>query len=352
MNDKVGKRPSIRPDCIAIVKWVETDGIAKPIGDELLALGYQINYFKYDAAIPNDADLVFSFAPYGRFLQIPRQISQMPNEKRPIFLHWSMESLPNHNIPWTVMSMIGALRSWIDRLNDHNTQIVRILVNKPPLVWVNERMHKFRYIGDYLYAYRRAWLDILVETSEIHSKLYTKHGVPAVYVPWGTSPSWYSNLKLERDIDVLWMGKRRTRRRSLLIDQIREQLSSCGYSMYIADNVENPFIFGEERIRFLNRAKITLGLSPTWYDTAYTFRINLAAANRSLFVSEPVLPHSPAYQAGIHYISTSIDTLVEQILYYLDHENDRQYIVENAYRLVTSELTMHNSIKSIMDMVH
>ena len=352
MNTNKGSRPPIRPFCIAVVKWVETDGIAKPIGDELLALGYQLKYFKYDSAIPDDVDLVFSFAPYGRFLQMPRQIAQIPIEKRPLLLHWSMESLPNHSIPWILMSPIGAFRSWVDRLNDHERDIIGMLVNKPPLNWVNERMHKFRFIGDYLYAYRRGWLDIFVESSEIHSKLYLKYGVPAIYVPWGTSPRWYANLKLERDIDVLWMGKRRTRRRSRLIDQIRDQLSSRGYFMYIADNEENPFIFGEKRTRFLNRAKITLGLLPTWYDTASTFRINLAAANRSLFVSEPFLPHSPAYLAGKHYVSTSVDTIVDKIIYNLDHENDRHHILDNAYHLVTTKLTFRNSIKAIMDTVH
>jgi len=352
MNTNIGSRPPTRPYRIAVVKWVETDGIAKPIGDELLALGYQLKYFKYDSAIPDDVDLVFSFAPYGRFLQIPRRIAQIPIETRPLFLHWSMESLPNHNIPWTLMSTIGAFRSMVDRLNDHENEIIRIMVNKPPLAWINGRMHKIRYVGDYLYAYRRGWLDILVESSEIHTKLYNKHGIPAIYVPWGTSPSWYEDLKLERDIDVLWMGKRRTRRRSRLIDQIRDQLSSLGYSMFIADNVENPFIFGEKRTRFLNRAKITLGLLPTWYDTAYTFRINLAAANRSLFVSEPVLPHSPAYLAGVHYVSTSVDKIVETIIHYLKHEDERQHIVENAYHLVTTKFTFGNSIKAIMDEIH
>lgn len=67
--------------------------------------------------------------------------------------------------------------------------------------------------------------------------------------------------------------------------------------MYVVDNVENPFVFGEERLRLLNRLTITLNLLPTWYDHAFPYRFHLAAPNRSLVVSEPIPPHCPRYQA-------------------------------------------------------
>jgi hypothetical protein len=336
---------------IAVVQWSDGDGIAQAIGDELLAMRHRPTYFKFDSSIPDDVDLVFSFAPYGRFLPMLQKLAGIPIDRRPLFIHWSMESFPNHKIPWGLMTAVGACRSWVDRLNASNNRFVRRFLSRPPLSWVNQRMHKFRYIGDYLYAYRKGWLDILFESSAIHTQLYNYHGVPAIYVPWGTAESWYADLSLDRDIDVLWMGKRRTRRRSRLIDQVRAQLSAHAVSMHVADNVENPFIFGEVRTRFLNRARITLSLLPTWYDTAYTFRFNLAAANRSLIVSEPVLPHSPAYKAGKHYVSAPVECLVDTILHYLAHEDERSEIVEHAYQLVTTELTFRKSIKAIMDAV-
>lgn len=76
--------------------------------------------------------------------------------------------------------------------------------------------------------------------------------------PWGATPRWYADLGLERDIDVLWMGKRGSKRRSNLLDQVRKELDTVGVSIYVADNEENPFIHGDDRIRFLNRAKLPL----------------------------------------------------------------------------------------------
>jgi hypothetical protein len=74
----------------------------------------------------------------------------------------------------------------------------------------------------------------------------------------------------------------------------------------------------------------------------------LAAGNRSLVVSEPILPHCPQCVAGIHYVSTSNHMMVKTLLYHLKHENERMQLIENAFQLVTTELTLCNSIKAIL----
>jgi hypothetical protein len=132
---------------------------------------------------------------------------------------------------------------------------------------------------------------------------------------------------------------------------VRSELESYGVRMHFADGKENPFIFGDERIFYLNRSKITLNITRTWYDDNFS-RFALAAPNRSLIVSEPVLPHCPSFIAGTHYVSAPVEKLAETIRYYLDHEEERLRIVENAYHLVTTKLVFRESIKSIMDAVN
>ena len=333
---------------IAVIKWSDPDGISDPIGQELIALGHEVKYMLHEAAIPDDIDLLFSFAPYGRFYPIQAQLSKLPESKRPFFVHWNFESFPNHKIPWKIIQLISLLRSRVDRLNDSKNSFAQYLIRKSPLSLIDRYMHKFRYIGDYQYAYDHGLLDMLFETSSIHATLYNQNGMPATYVPWGISPCWYADLKMKRDIDVLWMGKRRTRRRSNLIDKIYDELQSRGFNMYIADNEVHPFVFDDVRTQFLNRAKITLGLSPSWYDTSYVFRINLAAANRSLFVSEPILPHAPHFIPNMHYVSAPVEDLADTLVYYLTHEDMRNSIAESAYQLVTTDLSLDKSVKTIM----
>ena len=334
---------------VALVNWYKPDEVADGIQDELIALGYQPTGFLWNETFPTDADVVFSFAPWGRFLQIPRQIETAHAKQRPILVHWNTEDPPDPRIPWSIMTKIGEFRSWVDRLNDYEKG--RALLTRFPFSYINRKMHKFRYVGDYYYAWRRRWIDSLFESSEIYAARYREHGMPAEYVPWGTSPHWYANLGIERDIDVLWFGKRRTKRRRELIDRVQGELSALGFQMCIIDPAEQPVVSGCVRNQLLNRAKITLNLLPTWYDNNFSFRFHFAAGNRSLVVSEDFLPHYTVYEADKHYVSTPAARLTETLVYYLEHANERAEIVENAYQLVTEKLTLRNSIQTIMSKV-
>jgi spore maturation protein CgeB len=46
-----------------------------------------------------------------------------------------------------------------------------------------------------------------------------------------------------------------------------------------------------------------------------------------------------------------VEKLAESIIYYLDHEQERLRIVENAYHFATKEMTFGNSIRIIMEAV-
>jgi len=340
-----------RPVTVAIPYQNEIDGITEVISDELHALGYKSVHFQIGSLIPEKAEVVFSFGPYGKFLTIPRQLAKMHPDRKPIFVHWNTEGIPDPRIPWKIMSSIAGWRSWLGRVQDSQNGAARILGTERRLSLIESRMLRFRYLGDYYYAQRRGWLDIFADTSEVYAEMHRRHGLPTIVAHWGATPQWYKDLGLERDIDVLWMGTRGTKRRSTILDQVRSELESKRIRMHVADGKENPFIFGDERIYYLNRSKITLNITRTWYDDNYS-RMALAAPNRSLIVSEPVLPHCPSFIAGTHYVSVPVEALAETILYYLNNQEERLRIVDNAYHLVTNKLVFRESIKSIMDAVN
>jgi hypothetical protein len=332
---------------VAVVKWADSDAIAKAIHDELIQLGHQPTIFKFDQPVPEGVDVVFSFAPYGRLMQIPHQLAKIPQEKRPLFLHWNTENYPDPKLPWSIIRPIAAFRSWVDRLNDSDANWAKTLINRPPFSMIDNRMVRFRLIGEYQYAYQNGSLDLLFESSRLYTEERNQHGVPAIFVPWGTVPQWHEDLQIERDIDVLWMGKRRTQRRSDLLDQIYEKLTANGYHVYIADNEMKPFVYGDQRTEMLNRAKITLNIESEAYDNALPYRYHVVAPNRSLVVSEALLPHYPA-EPGKHYVSAPYDQVVDTLLYYLENEDERLKIVEAAYKLVSTDLTIGNAIQQVM----
>jgi hypothetical protein len=337
-----------RPSVVAVPHRIEIDGITEVISDELSALGYQPVHFKIGSRIPEKAEVVFSYGPYGKFLTIPCQLAKMPPEHKPIFVHWNTEGIPDPRIPWTIMSSIARWRSWLGRVQDSRNGSARTPGTEKLSSLIESRMLRFRYLGDYYYAHRRGWIDIFADTSEIYAEIHRRQGLPTIVAHWGATPQWYKDLGLERDIDVLWMGTRGTKRRSTILDQVRSELEAKGVRMHVADGKVNPFIFDDQRTSYLNRSKITLNITRTWYDDNFS-RIALAAPNRSLIVSETILPHCPSFHAGIHFVSAPVETLAATILYYLDHEEERLRIVENAYQLVTTKLVFRESIKSIMD---
>ncbi len=317
---------------VALVKWHVNDELAQVLANELTQLGYRPQFFQHDAEIPPDAAIVLTFAPYGELLPILRRAASRLSP--PLVAHWNFEGSPDLGLPWQAVYTLSALRSRLDGI---------------PLL--NRKWKRYRYLGDYFYAYRRGWLDVLAVISQQHETIYQAHGLPAQYVPWGTSPQFYRTLNLERDIDVLWFGKRRDSHRSTLIEQVRAEMQARGFNMLLADGVEHPFIYGNKRTEILNRSKIVLNVKTLAQNSGFTFRFHMVAGNRALIVAEDFLSHVPNYQAGVHYASAPSERLAQTIVYYLEHESERAALAENAFQLATTEMTLYNSVRKLMQCV-
>jgi hypothetical protein len=336
---------------IAVVKWAENDGVSDAIRSEFERLGHQVEDFLFDHPVPSPVALVLTFAPWGRFIPIASQIGQMPRLKRPVFVHWNLEAPPDSSIPWPITKFLSDIRLGVDLLNDAQHKTISRLRQSFPLSWINQDFHRFRFVGEYFYSHRKGWLDILCDTSFINVQYWRSHGLPAEFIPWGLPSDWYADLSLPRDIGVLWMGHRRNWYRSTMIDTVKKEMCKRGISMYVADGLENPFIHGAERTEILNRSIITLNIQSERKKNILPMRFTLAAGNRSCVLSETTLAHVPEIIDNEHYVSTPSNLLIEKILYYLENQQERQSIIQNAYHLTTTRLTMANSLKIIIDKV-
>jgi spore maturation protein CgeB len=122
--------------------------------------------------------------------------------------------------------------------------------------------------------------------------------------------------------------------------------------MYVADGLENPFIHGAERTKILNRTVITLNVQSERRKNILPMRFVLAAGNRSFVLSDPALSHTSEILDGEHYVTANSRSLVNKILYYLDQEKERHAVVQKAFDLCTTRLTMANSLRILLDKVH
>lgn len=341
---------------VALIEWEQDGGgIGEAIFDELAALGHQPQTFPARAysnfILAGDVDVVMLFGPFGKFSNVLHYVSTIPMWERPTTLFWNTEGFPDLKTPWPLMKQGALVRAWMGRQVESATPLVKLPFVGNLLHRVDERMIRYRNLGDFLHASANGWLDIYTDISAVYAHFLRRRGIfDPEAVPFGSFCKWHDDLALERDIDVMWMGKRATKRRSDLLDRLRFDLHKRGVDMLIYDNEERPFVFGEERLNLLNRSKINVNLLRTWYDEN-SLRFCMAAPNRSMIASEPLLPHVPIYEAGVHYVSAPIETLADSIVYYLNHEDERAKIVQNAYDLMMNELTFRNSMRRLMDRV-
>jgi hypothetical protein len=341
-------------ECVAIARWSPIDGIAIALQHEFESLGYQVKPFLFDQPIPSGAEMVLSFAPYGTLRPLIHSLANWQGADKPIYAHWNFESIPNPRTPRMLVRLITALRGWSET-DSHSSRAKQWMQTRTPLHLLSTRMFKYRYLGDYLLAQRSGALDILLETSEIYAAFFRQYGLQPVVIPWGTAAEWVVNDDVSadntRDIDVLWMGKRRTQRRSELLNQLRAQLASQGIKMFVIDGEENPLVYGTKRSKILSRTKVTLNLQPVMHDNGFPFRFHIVAPARSMVISEQLQPHSTLYKSGQHFASAPKEQLAALVVHYLLHDAERAVIVENAWQLVTQQLTLRASVQRMMEVV-
>lgn len=338
---------------ITVLYWYDSvDDVAYTLANSLRTLGYRPLLQHYAATDPLDRSrFLFTYAPWGRIQKVRARLEAVVAHKRPFWIHWSTEDCPDIRLPGTVTMPVGHTLALLDRLEDRNGHTAR-LAQVPFVQWINQRFHKFRYVGAYADALRSGLMGMLVEYSKVYADYYQSIGLPVEYARWGLisecTPIDEAALPRERDIDVLWIGTRRTRRRSRLLDRVTGELSARGRNVYVVDGVNHPPVYHQERAALLRRAKVTLNLLPTWDDSALAYRWPLVAAHRSLLVTEESLPHAPEYRPGEHYVSAGAEDLVTMVCHYLDHPHEREPIVERAYEAVTRGHGILDSVRQIM----
>lgn len=185
---------------------------------------------------------------------------------------------------------------------------------------------------------------LAVSTLERHQFL-AEHGIASHFAPIGYDRSFGTDLGLPRDIDVLFLGSLEVPRRKRIIRALR----AAGVNVVARGSWSDPELFGEGRVRLLNRTKILLNI-PRHPGLLSGLRMVLGMANKALVVAEPVYEPDP-YRPGIHYVSAELDDFPETIARYLANDAERRRIVEAAYDFVTTKLTLTASVEAILQVV-
>jgi hypothetical protein len=184
-------------------------------------------------------------------------------------------------------------------------------------------------------------VDVFAVTTKSYQAYLAEHGVEVEQVPFGHHPSQGHLLHLERDIDVLFLGDYRLRRRRRNLRRLRRD----GLDVLVMGDYSNPDLWGEPRNELMNRTKIMLHI-PRLEGHCSDIRMNMAMSTGALLVSEPLCLPYP-YGPGEHYVETALDELVATVRRYLADEEERRRITASAHAFM-SELTLERSFARLL----
>ena len=187
-------------------------------------------------------------------------------------------------------------------------------------------------------------LDTLSMSTAPRVAFLQAHGISAEWVPFGYHRSFSSDRRATRDIDVLFLGRARIRRRQTLLEQIETALDGQGRRFHVVERG----CFGETRIKTLNRTRISLNLTNyPWEVPGIRFLMSMACG--ALVVSERLGNSSP-FRDGEHFVSAPAEQLPDVILRLLADDTERRRITDTAWRYVTERLTLRHSVTRLVDL--
>lgn len=103
---------------------------------------------------------------------------------------------------------------------------------------------------------RLGWLRHVVASTLPRSQFLASNGIDASYVPIGYHRRWGCSMNLDRDIDVLFLGRLASKRRRSIFEQCKTELAAHQIDIHVVDSD----CYGQQRTLLLNRAKIVLDI--------------------------------------------------------------------------------------------
>lgn len=333
---------------IGVGAWTFGDGIAQAIMSVLTAEGHLASVFDATAAnVAYQPDVIFMWGPMGHLGPVMRTLEASIRSGRPALILWLTEQLPNPRYPEWWRRGVGLILARLEmRLYPIGRCNPGRSLEQSYLRQLLRFGSRYRYYGELYWLKQWQGRFVLGVTSQVTADFLRQRGFDPRIAYLGTASDWGTDLGLERDIPVLWLGKIATQRRRRILHRLRSDLRARGIPLMMVDGEEHPFVFGQERTRLLNRSKVMVNIMrQPWDDNS--MRFYLAAPNGALVVTEPIAPHTP-FTPGQHIVETRVESMADTIESCLKDDHRRSVITANARNLVLSKLTMENGIRDLI----
>lgn len=252
---------------------------------------------------------------------------ESPAARRPMTVIWHVEPLPPPHA-----SGYGWPRP-------QAREIAKIVLRHPSASDVYSNYWTLRRLA------RRGLPGVLAVISGERKAFLEERGIDSVLVPYGYEEADGRDLGLERDIDVLFLGLPATRSRRRALNRLRRS----GVRLEALGSYFDPALWGENRTRLVNRAKIMLSISR--FPTAFAIkRFMLGMACKALIVSDPIYDPQP-FVRDEHFVEAPIEQMPAVIEHYLSDDEERLRIAQAGHDFATREVTMERSVMQLLAIV-
>ena len=291
-------------------------------------------------------DFLVTYGPMQSMAWAVVRLSQ--STRLPPLVVWFTEQVPS---PRPNLAIYLAARArYLCEEFAHRHAMATWMLEKIGFSVLPRKAGRLRILGEMLTLESRRLLKLICVFTDTNSLFLRHYGLPVAVVPMGYHPQFGERLgDLERDVDVVFLGSTRDKRRRDIIFELDKKLRAKGLSFVVKDgSPERGCVFGKERTLLLNRSKIALNIMRQPWDDP-VFRLLLAAPTGAMLLSEKLLATSTGpFQPGKHFAMSELRTIVEAIEYYLSNDDERRQIAREAFEFVTNELTMRNMTRRIL----
>mgnify|MGYP005850221301 CR=1 FL=1 len=305
-----------------------------------------------------DADTLILFGKCSAFTQSARLLGAHP-ARRPVTILWHIEPLLPGVLPDRAMatarrlarcdwSLLPApLASVVKYVPAHNllrdaarsalsAKLKRLAAWEAesacaevhPRQWHHAAQH-YMWLGQW---HSRNWCDLVAASTIPRCNVLMQMGICWEYAPMGYHPAWGEDLGIERDIEVLFLGRVKRTSRQPILHRLGRRLQDKGVRLVLVERG----CYGPDRTRLLSRTRIALDIAQHAWEMPL-LRLLISMACGAMVVSNWRSDPHPLHAE--HLVRADLDALVDTILYYLNHESERRAIAESARCFVTSELT-------------
>lgn len=315
----------IRGRAIDILLREDVKFSGKPIFAEIFnGLGFQtrlVSDSEFD--VSSDRILFISGSPLWHKRALDR-IRPLPREERPFVIVWFSEPLP--------LPRVAGLR--LEPLTPREAG--KIVLRDRRISDARSNARHMRRLG------REGIIDLLTVATRGYQEFLAQEGVPSELIPVGYHPVHGHLLGLERDIDLLFLGDLRVGRRKRIFRRLERE----GLPVRTIGSYADGTYWGDARTQILNRTKIVLNI-PRHPGLMAESRWPVTLATGALLLSEPVYLPEP-YVPGKHYVEAPVDEMAATARRYLDDEDARLRITDEAHRFMTEELTLERSFAELL----